>query len=436
MTTMEILLLVGGLAAFVISFFLPEGKKETPSQGLSREDVQQFFDDEIETSRQRLDNMTEETLSYSMEKTERSLEKIANEKILAVGEYSDTVLDQINQSHNQVVFLSDMLNRSKEELTDLLNRADQASKDANDRANAAYDLASNAKQLAEDAAQKAEEAGRTAVSAEEKMIDARRLMQQEAGTAVEDQEIRTEEREISVPGAFMEEAFPAGQQYEENTVSVNDFAKGFSDVLPEIKDAAAGYGTDMLPEGSHGELADTRQEAAGQVRGTSAEAGAGGALTEEELMEQMLRQATAELAQEVTELSGEGAQKPEHVLATEEDMEALLDSIRNDMPAPALEPRVAVTEQDAPAGTAPAENRPKETGTSAAKKGTKQRTAPKKKAQETAALSFKPGEENTKSTNERILEMHRMGRSDVAIARDLGMGVGEVKLVIALDEIS
>ena len=176
MTTMEILMLVGGLSAFVISFFLPDKNAADAGEGISQEELQQLFDDEVELSRQKIDDMTKETLDYSVERTERSLEKIANEKIMAVGEYSDTVLDQINQSHNQVVFLSDMLRKSKDELTELLNRADQTSKDANVRANEAYDLADHAMKLAEDAADRAEEAGRTAVSAEEKMIDARRLM--------------------------------------------------------------------------------------------------------------------------------------------------------------------------------------------------------------------------------------------------------------------
>lgn len=34
--------------------------------------------------------------------------------------------------------------------------------------------------------------------------------------------------------------------------------------------------------------------------------------------------------------------------------------------------------------------------------------------------------------NERILELRRQGKSKVAIAKELGLGVGEVKLVIDL----
>ena len=44
------------------------------------------------------------------------------------------------------------------------------------------------------------------------------------------------------------------------------------------------------------------------------------------------------------------------------------------------------------------------------------------------------GAENYSNKNDKILELHRQGRSDVAIARQLGLGVGEVKLVIDLFE--
>ena len=43
--------------------------------------------------------------------------------------------------------------------------------------------------------------------------------------------------------------------------------------------------------------------------------------------------------------------------------------------------------------------------------------------------------ENKKiNSNGRILELHRAGKSNMAIARELGLGIGEVKLVIDLYE--
>ena len=42
------------------------------------------------------------------------------------------------------------------------------------------------------------------------------------------------------------------------------------------------------------------------------------------------------------------------------------------------------------------------------------------------------GEEHAVNNNKRILKLHQQGKSKVAIAKELGLGVGEVKLVIDL----
>ena len=46
------------------------------------------------------------------------------------------------------------------------------------------------------------------------------------------------------------------------------------------------------------------------------------------------------------------------------------------------------------------------------------------------------GEEtgNGGNSNEQILKLHREGKSNMAIAKELGLGIGEVKIVIDLFE--
>ena len=53
------------------------------------------------------------------------------------------------------------------------------------------------------------------------------------------------------------------------------------------------------------------------------------------------------------------------------------------------------------------------------------------KNQETIQDEVKENEYNNNS-NEKILSLYRQGLSKVAIAKELGLGVGEVKLVIDL----
>lgn len=49
-------------------------------------------------------------------------------------------------------------------------------------------------------------------------------------------------------------------------------------------------------------------------------------------------------------------------------------------------------------------------------------------------LQFVSGPDNGRNSNERILELHKAGKSNMAIAKELGLGLGEVKLVIDLFE--
>ena len=44
------------------------------------------------------------------------------------------------------------------------------------------------------------------------------------------------------------------------------------------------------------------------------------------------------------------------------------------------------------------------------------------------------GKNNGRNSNERILQLHEAGKSNMAIAKELGLGIGEVKLVIDLFE--
>lgn len=115
MTATGIVLLVIGGLFFAISFFLPDGKKKEEEK-ITEERIRELIDKEMADAKTRIDDMVEETVTYSVEKTERALEKLSNEKIMAVDEYSETVLKKINDNHNEAVFLYDMLNDKDEKL--------------------------------------------------------------------------------------------------------------------------------------------------------------------------------------------------------------------------------------------------------------------------------------------------------------------------------
>ncbi len=109
-----ILLAIGGLF-FVISFFLPDRSKKEKTE-LSKEEIKALVDEQVRDVRAQIDDMIDETVNYSVEKAERALEKLTNEKIMAVDEFSQTVLKKISDNHQEVVFLYDMLNDKDEKL--------------------------------------------------------------------------------------------------------------------------------------------------------------------------------------------------------------------------------------------------------------------------------------------------------------------------------
>ena len=95
------------------------------------------------------------------------------------------------------------------------------------------------------------------------------------------------------------------------------------------------------------------------------------------------------------------------------------------------------TEKKTPAEPVPelAQNaKPAKAADSKPKKTAKAKTEAKpQQTQESGdiALSLQPITDNS-NKNERVLALHKQGKSNVAIAKELGLGVGEVKLIIDL----
>lgn len=120
MTALEVCLLIIGLAAIIISYFISEKVAQEKLREAARELVLS------EESKEALKNQTKETVKNVLEnmtddivgKTERGLEKLSNEKIMSVHDYSDTVLEEINKNHNEVMFLYSMLDDKNKEIKD------------------------------------------------------------------------------------------------------------------------------------------------------------------------------------------------------------------------------------------------------------------------------------------------------------------------------
>lgn len=157
MNITELILLIFGGIVFTVSFFLPSGGKKE-RDGISKadeEEIKEIIGREVEEAKTQISDIVNETITYSMEKTERSMERLTNEKIMAVNEYSDTVLEQINKNHKEAVFLYDMLNDKHENLKSTVSEA--------------VKTASEVKQTVKDAEVTAREAKEQAVEIKEQI---------------------------------------------------------------------------------------------------------------------------------------------------------------------------------------------------------------------------------------------------------------------------
>jgi len=129
MSGVEIVLLLFGAAIFIVSFFLPEGKAGQ-TVDFDPDELKRAIDSEVERAKKNVTDICDETVRYSVEKAEISLDRISNEKIMAVDEYSQEVLSKIDKNHQEVVFLFDMLNEKSVDLKNTVRQAQQIEKDA------------------------------------------------------------------------------------------------------------------------------------------------------------------------------------------------------------------------------------------------------------------------------------------------------------------
>lgn len=105
MSGLEIMLVIIAIILVTLSFVFSEkvfaNSKTQDAAGtleISREDI-----------KKRVDLELNEILDEKLEETEVKLDKITNIKIMAVGDYSDNVIKDINKNHDEVMFLFEML---------------------------------------------------------------------------------------------------------------------------------------------------------------------------------------------------------------------------------------------------------------------------------------------------------------------------------------
>lgn len=371
MGVIEIVLIVVGVVILIVGYLLPAGKRDADEevQLISEAEIRKLVEGEAETVRERVSEIVDETIGYSIEKTERAMERVANEKIMAVNEYSDTVLEEINKNHKEVTFLYDMLNDKHDTLMASIGQASQAAdeirqtiRDAEITAEETIKKAKNAEGAADEAIQRIRSAELSAKEAQESIQEA---VESVMG-AVED--TRTDLWSLHSAKSYAPEVVEEVESFTEPE------AEGFSEPERFLE----------LDGGSE-----------------SKEFSEPEAYTESE---------REPLFEETSE--------PEEIPFTPIKAKRVEIIHEPDADYVAQEPDISTSAAFAELGIFGNAG-----GRSAAKEEPRG-----------VDIRFAQGQNDGHNSNERILELHKAGKSNMAIAKELGLGLGEVKLVIDLFE--
>ncbi len=113
MNALEIVLLVAGVICIVVSFIMSPGKDKTPLA----DDADATLDEKQKAHiRNQIDEVVAQQMENVSEQTEAHLDKISATKVMELNEYADTVLEEMNRNHNETMFLYDMLNEKSKEI--------------------------------------------------------------------------------------------------------------------------------------------------------------------------------------------------------------------------------------------------------------------------------------------------------------------------------
>lgn len=113
MTAFEVVLLLCGIICVAVSFIMCDSKKKNKDD---KDYDANLTEEQKEDIRRQVTDIIDEEMLNASEKTEVSLDKISNTKILEMNEYADNILGEINRNHNEAVFLYDMLNDKAKEV--------------------------------------------------------------------------------------------------------------------------------------------------------------------------------------------------------------------------------------------------------------------------------------------------------------------------------
>ena len=196
MTAIEVGLLLIGVVFLIGSFFVTEKLSQSEIgeiAKLSETELQTVIERELEIASAKVSDMVDDSVDLSLNKIQRSLDKETNDKMMAIQEYSDTVLKDLEKTNKEVTFLYSMLGDKHNELQDSIAKMNALTQECDELREQILNLEVEAKHLAEEPVRKPEqEPAKTDAVYEPDESDTEELLQEDL-TDSEQQERRKEE---------------------------------------------------------------------------------------------------------------------------------------------------------------------------------------------------------------------------------------------------
>lgn len=370
------MLMIIGVIVCAASFLLPKKYSENDTGNIKEQErkIKIFLQRELQNIRIGIEEKVDESMVASTEKTERYMERITNEKIMAIQEYSDTVLEQIHKNHEEAVFLYDMLN----------NKHDQIKHTAGE-INASVD---NAKEKLELTVQDTVRELLRGSIRENLLEKIQRMLEETVQEAID----------TSIKETLQEKIDYTVQCGIQEAVNAD-----LMDVIKKAVDRVAQESLSKFLVAPEPVKAETES-----VAGDKDMVGPISDIAEEPVpMSDIVDKEIEEIEEEPSagEFKGFSFDFPEVII--EEEQPIVVQALKKSVPKKKIPSK---------------KNHPRTLSTLGGQ------------SENEAQDYLETARDGGNSNKDKILKLHKEGMSDVAIARELGLGIGEVKLVIELFE--
>jgi hypothetical protein len=129
MNVVEVILLAGGIAVFIASYFVGNKKDEGEAAKVEPTVNSELTEADKAKIEEQVESIIQNKMEDVTEQTEAKMDKISNTKILELNDYAQTIMNEINKNHNETVFLYDMLNEKAKEVRNTVKDVNIARKE-------------------------------------------------------------------------------------------------------------------------------------------------------------------------------------------------------------------------------------------------------------------------------------------------------------------